>query len=299
MKLGEMNLNNVPLGQQGAAPIDTGVTQLGNKVLDAFIARLAHEDDLFARNGKGGGSSMRDTLEMIKLVQDLQGTGERQTAKDAGFSDMAGVFSKLMENQMGMMKEMYHQNAKKEDHPPEKSEADKFFQQLAMQMVQGSLSSNPRDKIKDDLQDLVSLQKMMGTMVGSQNREPSSQERLMMRKLDLEIEKIKAETAQRQAETSSQNDLYATGIQTMGDFFRERRTQRDEDLGRTADPVTHPPTPPAYRLHCRSCGHDVLITGPQDVHFCPVCGRSEHDDTPATPDDEGPSMAGGDDDGPA
>lgn len=290
MKLGSMDLSGVPLGGQGqSAVVDTGAAQLGNKVLDAFIQRLAQEDELFeGKKGRGGGgSSLRETLELFKLMQELQGGGDRPTAKDAGFSDLAGVFSKMMGEQMAMMKEMYSHNTKSSDTPKEKSEADQFFQQLAMQVVQGSLNQNPRSKIKEDLEDLVGLQQTFGGMLQSQNREPSLQEKLAMKKLDLEIARIHADTEQKKNDTASQNDLYAGALQSLNEFLKDRREQRHGDegmpLNRTAGSVDAPARQtPAHRIHCRSCAQDVVIMGPPDaqgIHYCPICGHAEDDET--------------------
>ncbi len=280
MKLGTMDLNNLPGLAPGTVAIDSGtnaVASLGNKLVDALISNVA--------NGKGAilggdhGLTIRDLIEVMKLLQP-----EGTSAKDAGIGEFVKMFALMMEqNQkahddtLKLLMETMNRSAE----PKEKSKVEQMIEEVGFNVLTSGLSRNPRDDLKKDLSDLAELQRIIGSAI-PQTTSIKDQAYLMQlqaqindqaARTQLELERVRGEFALRKDEAEGTSELYETGLGLAKEFFASRRRAAPRPaLSRTAGSVT-PPRIGLVRARCQACGVETLVN-PQDppIKFCPHCG---------------------------
>lgn len=293
MKLGQMDLSKVPLAA-GAESANT-TNDLAQRIFEAWLGQLQAGS---AAPEKSQTQSLKEMLELMKLMRELQGHGEAPSAKDSGFSDMAKVFQTMMEQQFTILKEL---TLNKDQGTPKESEIEQQIKQIGLQMLL-QRPPDPATQMKEHLDDLVALQQMM-EKVAPKNHAPTLEEQLRLKqieaeidngrkRLELEIEKLKLEQQARLQETDNSRVLYDGAFSALNNFIQSRRAQaglspQPEAMApqsRTAAAVS-PPTATFHRLKCPHCGTDTLITG-ASAAFCPACGNAlpEDADLPGSSD---------------
>lgn len=316
MKVGGMDLNNLPMTQlgQGGNSNDNAMAQIGMKLVDAILEGKSQE--VLKGGGPGGGMGLKDMLELMKL---FGMAGQPQTARDSGVADVMKMVVTLIEQntkqtqeQMKMLMQELRPRKDKDSENP--SGFQQLMEKIAIGVVSGSMNSDPKKKLQDDLKDLSELQQIMHSVSPKQQgltfEQQLALEELKDRRaqrdnvLNFQLKKLEAQTKERLAEQDSEAKRTMEALKVAGNFFQTRREQRqgngpspDGDPGRTAA-QTEAPDAGLIRLECPKCQYEMAVYDRRTIHFCPQCGTSFDDfgDDPATASDHDPGPS--DSDGP-
>ncbi len=282
MRLGTMDLNNLPGLNQSTVSLDPGtnaVASLGNKLVDALITNVAQGKG--ATLGGDNGLTIRDLVEVVKLLQ----PGDGQSAKDAGIGEFVKMFAIMMEQNQKAHDDtlkLLMETMGRKDEPKEKSKVEQMIEEVGFSVLTSGLNRNPRDDLKKDLSDLAELQRVIGSAI-PQTTSIRDQAYLMKlqaqindqaARTQLELERVRGEFALRKDEAEGVSELYETGFGVAKELLAQRRrtVRATMPSSRTAGSVK-PPRIGMVRASCQACGMETLVN-PNDppIKFCPHCG---------------------------
>lgn len=283
MKVGNMNLDNLPFGGETKGGDNSAMAQIGTKLVDALL----QSGEMFRgsnQSGNGGGMTMKDMLEMMKLLRELEG-GERQTAKDTGLGEMLKLLADSQRENTRLMLETLKRPE------PKESDGDQFLKQLALQVIEGNMKSNPHESMKHQLSQLAELQQMFQHLSPQQQNDFEKQLALMdkknswdLRRLELELKKTTAEKEYelKKQDMDSNEDRLLQALGIGREFFSSRRRESSpEPMNRTAGPAQAPTAPPQQvalqRVRCDNCQEESLVPQGRQYKFCPNCGDPKVD----------------------
>lgn len=284
MKLGNMDLNNLPLTQT-AAPngSDNAMAQIGIKLVDALIN--GNPAEMVKGTAAGNGLGLKDMLELLKLF----GLGATPpTARDSGLPEVMKMIVSLIEQNAKQSQE--HMKMLVETLRPQKeggkTRVEELMEDIAMGVITGAMSADPKKKLQSDLQDMAELQKILGG-VSPRHEGLTFDQQVALEKLrderehrnnviNMNLKKLELEAKDRQDERELDHERVSDTLGVAREFFSSRKRQNQQpvaDPGRTGNQVESPPAG-LTRLRCGACNYQMLVHDQQTIHFCPQCGTS-------------------------
>lgn len=289
MKVGNMNLDNLPFGGGEAKGGESAMAQIGTKLVDALL----QSGEMFrgSQSNSGGGMTMKEMLEMVKLLRELEGGGERQTAKDTGLGEMLKLLADSQRENTRLMLETMKRPE------PKESDSDQFMKQLAFNIIEGNMKSNPHESMKNQLSQLGELQQMFQQLSPRQQNDFEKQLALMDKKNSWDLKRLELElkksTAEKEYELKKQDmdgneDRLLQALGIGREFFASRRQQDPSPpMNRTAGAAEAPTATPQQvalqRVRCDNCQAESLMPAGQQYKFCPNCGDPKVDKPTETP----------------
>lgn len=292
MKVGSMNLDNLPLGGGGSSPpSNDALAHIGNKLVEALTDNV----EWFRTGGQPGGhgsnsaGSLKEMLEMMKFLRELQGDSHPQNARDVGLAEMLKVLVETQRENTKLMLETMRKD------PPSESEADKFMKELAFNMIQGNLQNDPHEAFKRDVNRLAELKEVLsglnppqqGLSVSDQLKLLDIQGQREFKKLELDLQRHQAERelSIKEKELEVDDHRISDALSVAGDFFSRRRgDEQQTPRTRTAESAAAPASPVIglQRVKCDACSQETLMRNGEQFQFCPHCGDPKQ--SPNVPD---------------